>query len=338
MAREGREFELKYKWLYDLDQDKYTVTSPAKVFDRASQGEREVDVLVEYKDSEGVHRRIGVECRDRKSVVDVTGVEQLLQKKNDLGLDYLLIATTNKFTQGAINKAKYYGVIIEKAEMLNKESIEQCAKKFFADFFFFKIELNKFNVFTKYGEILRLKDYLKRKAVIEQSAILNHVNGEFYFSIDFNECLKKFKVEDFFENHSNSIEMSGRYEWINTQSPECFPDVFAIEWGVRAVPYKISLPIEESLSVFDGSNHKNKNYRARFGGENEYFETGYLDGKVYSELKIIPRKYFRFAGAHLELNTIFPEDLEVPKPDFDYIMENLVGEFDMTNLFEKESK
>lgn len=335
MARKGREFELKYKWLYELDKEKYTVTSPAKVYDKASKNKREVDVLVEYMDDEGFTRKISIECRDRKSIVDVTGIEQLLKKKDDMGLDYLIVATTKNFSQGAINKANYYGVIIEQAEMLNKDSIENITKKFYADFFFFRIELTVFTLFTQNMQILSLKDYLKGKNILEQSEILKHINGTFYFSIDFNEIFQngKIKEEDFFANEDNSIEMSGRYDiWGADFIPSSMKDVCAFEWKIRAIPYKVSLPIEDSLSVFDGESRKNKNYCARFGDDNEYFETGYLDGKSFSNLKLKPRKYFRFAGARLHLNTVFPDGIDMPKPDFDFISKNLIGEFDMSDL------
>ena len=45
MARKGRDFELAYEWLYDLDK-KYKVTCPAYVFDKAAKENREIDVLV----------------------------------------------------------------------------------------------------------------------------------------------------------------------------------------------------------------------------------------------------------------------------------------------------
>ena len=40
MARKGRKFELAYKWLYDLDKDKYKVTSPAYLYDPFADEER----------------------------------------------------------------------------------------------------------------------------------------------------------------------------------------------------------------------------------------------------------------------------------------------------------
>lgn len=68
MARKGRGFELAYEWLYELDE-KYTVTCPAYVFDKAANENREVDVLVEYLDSKGFNRKIAIECRNRSHIV-----------------------------------------------------------------------------------------------------------------------------------------------------------------------------------------------------------------------------------------------------------------------------
>ena len=86
MTSKGREFEKMYEWLYQLS-DKYKVTSPAMLIDKASGGEREVDVLLEFTDSQGLPRKISIECRDRSSVADVTWIEQVIQKKTDLNLD-----------------------------------------------------------------------------------------------------------------------------------------------------------------------------------------------------------------------------------------------------------
>lgn len=50
MARKGRKFELEYEWLYKLNDKKYTVTSPAMLYDKTTNSKREVDVLIEYND------------------------------------------------------------------------------------------------------------------------------------------------------------------------------------------------------------------------------------------------------------------------------------------------
>ena len=54
MARKGRDFELAYEWLYDLN-DKYNVTSPAFLYDKAADEKREVmKKLVESYDVDEV--------------------------------------------------------------------------------------------------------------------------------------------------------------------------------------------------------------------------------------------------------------------------------------------
>lgn len=334
MTRKGRNFELSYKWLYDLDKDKYVVTSPAYLYDRASKGKREIDVLVEYSDNEGIRRKIGIECRDRKSVVDVTGIEQLKQKKEDLGLDYLVITTTKRFTDGAINKAKYYGVIIEQAEMINSSNFDLYAKEYYVDFFFYKFELIKLDILTKDKEQYKFKEYLMKLNMIEQNIFLKYINLEFFLSFQPNELLKndEFNMEIFFENINNIMELEGRDIIEQEVVPDCMKNVFAIAWKVQVIPYKISLPICESISVFEGETHKNKNYRVRYGDDLEYLEIGYLDGKSFTYLSIQPRKYLRFAGAHIELNTIFPKGIEMATPDVNYIVENFTGEFDISKI------
>ena len=81
MARKGKNFELSYKWLYDLDKDKYKITSPAFLYDPFSERKREIDVLVEFYDKDNIRRKMAIECRDRKNIQDVTWIEQLQQKK-----------------------------------------------------------------------------------------------------------------------------------------------------------------------------------------------------------------------------------------------------------------
>ena len=334
MARKGRKFELSYQWLYSLDKNKYTVTSPAFLYDRASQGDREVDVLVEYLDNEGIKRKIGIECRDRKSVVDVTGIEQLKQKKEDMGLDFLVVTTTKRFTEGAINKAKYYGVIIEEAEMLNGNIIDSYAKEFYVDFFFYKFELRKFDLLTIDNKRYKFKEYLQTLNFAEQNTFINHVNKEFYWSIEPNEFLNdgKFSMETFFENQDNSMELKCNQVIDQERAPECMKQIAAISWEIKAIPYKLSLPMYDSLSVFEAKTRKNKNYCVKYGGNEEYLELGYLDGKSFAKLNLQPRKYYRFAGAHIELNTVFPEDVEMAVPNLDYILSDFAGGFDMSNL------
>ena len=74
-----------------MNDEKYKVTSPAMLYDKTTKSKREVDILIEYDDDKNLHRRIGIECRDRKKIEDSMWIEQLTTKKEDLELDCIII-------------------------------------------------------------------------------------------------------------------------------------------------------------------------------------------------------------------------------------------------------
>lgn len=88
MARKGRAFELAYEWLYELDE-KYIVTCPAYVFDKVANENREVDVLVEYLDSNGFNRKIAIGCKDISHAENVMWIEQLIKSCNNITPTYV---------------------------------------------------------------------------------------------------------------------------------------------------------------------------------------------------------------------------------------------------------
>ena len=104
MSRKGRKFELEYKWLYELKKEKFIVESPGFIQDKITGRKREIDVLLRYKDVNDVERRIGIECRDRNHVEDVTWIEQLKTKKEDCELDCIIATTTKTLNENAIKK------------------------------------------------------------------------------------------------------------------------------------------------------------------------------------------------------------------------------------------
>lgn len=333
MPREGREFEQAYEWLYSLD-NRFKVTSPAFLYDRAAGIEREIDVLVEYTDDQGLPRKISIECRDRKATQNVMWIEQLQQKREDIGLDYIIATTTAKFSDAAIRKAKYHGIILEQAEMLGKATVDNL-QKFFFDAFFLNFELLEMNLYTTNHGKMSLAQYMNGLNVMERSAVLQHINTEFYLSLDPYRIIEDHHIsrDDFYAKEDNSIEMSGKYILPADNKPRFFKNVMIIEWQVRALPMKISLPLCDSISVFDGETRSNKDYRAIYGNEEEFFRIGYLDGRLFTELNLRKRKFKRFVSANLALNTIIPDGVDIRfDKDFDYIAHNLLGEFDLSAL------
>ncbi len=226
MARKGRKFELAYKWLYDLDR-KYKVTSPAFLYDKAAEEKREVDVLVEYMDSKGYNRKIAIECRDRKHKENVMWIEQLIQKREDLELDYIVATTTQAFTEGAIKKAKCHGVIIEQAEIINSKTINDNVSDFFLDVFFFKLELLELNFYLKSQKKVSFQEYFKSLNFANQNQLLNDINKDLYFSIDPNTVVDEcgFETKDFFSSEDNCMEIKGDNLFSDMPKPQFMNDV-----------------------------------------------------------------------------------------------------------------
>lgn len=92
------------------------------------------------------------------------------------------------------------------------------------------------------------------------------------------------------------------------------------------------MPLNKSLSIFEVEEKKNKKYCAIFGNDNDYVEIGYIEDKNYSNIKLAKRKYLRYAGANMHINTIFPDIKGDIKINWDEIAKNLLGEFDFSKI------
>jgi hypothetical protein len=82
------------------------------VLDPAAGKERDVDVTVTFSDDNGeVWAFEAFEVKDEKSPLDVTVVEQLYAKLNDMpSVTHRAIVSSSGFTDGARSKAEYHGV------------------------------------------------------------------------------------------------------------------------------------------------------------------------------------------------------------------------------------
>lgn len=334
MARKGRGFELAYKHLYDLlDKDIYTVTSPAFPIDKTTGKGREVDVLIEFTDVNGNPRRISIECRDRSKVQDITWIEQLVQKKEDLDLDYTIATTTTSFSDGAIAKANYHGILIEEAEMPSVETINKLQSSTFVDFFFFKFELLECSFFIEPNGFVPLRSYLKQLNIIDQSALIKELNTELLLSFDPHELIKQHPdALDFFSAEDNCLVLEGT-TLLTDKKPECLKQAHSIKYKVKVVPRKVSLPISDSFAVFSTEDHSNKKYRADFKSDIDYFAIGYLDGKLIVDFGIKKRRFWRLASGTMHLNTIIPDGVEFETDKYiEKIMKEHLGEFDLSQV------
>ncbi len=268
---------------------------------------------------------------------DSTWIEQLKTKREDLGLDFIIATTTRRFTKGAINKAKYHGIIIEEAELFDKNLIDTISDEFFFDLLFIRYEVEYINFLTKDGRILSLKEIISNLDLISQMEFINVLNLDFYALIEPNSIIENspFSKDDFFNNSKDSC-ISGKYDlYFKDNSPNIIKKLnlagmYAI---IKLIPLKFSLPLNKSLSIFNVAPRNNKKYSAYFGNEEEYLKIGYLDNKrVVNELKLKERPYCRFVGANLHINTIFPCDISNYEINMDEIMQKGIGKFDFSKV------
>ncbi len=338
MTRKGRDFELAYKWLYELDQEKYNVKSPAFLYDPIADEKREIDVLVTFYDKDNIRRSIAIECRDRKNKQDVTWIEQLVRKKEDLSLDYLIATTTTNFSQGAINKAKYHGVILERADLFNIQSFNNLTSNdFFFDVFYFKISHESLILWTADNNYIIFKDFFNSLNTFEKNDLIAELNKDYFYSVEPRNVLNHFGIADdiFFQNDKdNSISINNTI--VNCDN-NMFPllvskGIVSFDNKIKIIPYRLSLSLDQSISVFNVENKSNKNYVARYGNDNDNVEIGYINDKIYSKINLSKRKYLRLAGGVMHLNTIFPRTINNYKPDWNNLFDKLIGEFDFSRI------
>ncbi len=335
MARKGRDFELAYKQLYTLS-DKYVVTSPKYMLDYVTGEKREVDVLIEYIDRFGNNRKISVECRDRKGTQDVTWIEQLITKREDLRIDQTIAITTSKLSAAAILKAKKYGIIVEQAELFRSDIIERLSEQFFFDLYFFKFELLKFDIAFESKGIVSYKDYYQSLNVFERMDLIQEIQKNLYPAIEPRSLLEKtgFNSDAFFSSEDNRIEVESSILCSNIDSLHpVFKDAKLFNFFVRITPFKVTLPLQNSISVFDAEDHSNKKYRATFTNGDDFVDVGYIEGDLITNYNVRSRKFSRIAGLNTHINTVFPDEIYIGDIfSADYFAEYHIGEFDMSQL------
>lgn len=109
--RAGRDLEELSARIKTLLHPNARVQSPANILDVDTGQQREIDVLVSIP-GKPQPITIAVECRDRASRQDVTWIEQLIAKKESIGVDLLIAVSSSPFTEPAILKAAKRGVLI----------------------------------------------------------------------------------------------------------------------------------------------------------------------------------------------------------------------------------
>ena len=113
MPKRSNKFQ---RFVHDLEAllapDGATVEESGMVLDRSTQEQVEVDVVIKIPASPRT-LVVGVECRDRKRAADISWIDQLASRKQNLELDRLVAVSRSGFTQNARKKAEQLGIDIE---------------------------------------------------------------------------------------------------------------------------------------------------------------------------------------------------------------------------------
>lgn len=103
--------------------DGATVTESVELLDRVTGEPREVDICIEGTVG-GAPTIVCIECRAATRKADVTWVEAMTGKHNDLPTNVLILYSRSGFTQAAVDKAKFYNKPIVALRTLNDATAE----------------------------------------------------------------------------------------------------------------------------------------------------------------------------------------------------------------------
>ena len=112
MKNDGKSFEETTKQLYDIltsDDRRTTVRKNVKL--NGVDGERQIDVLVETTVA-GLHLRTIIECRDYNKRLDITHLDGLHSKMQDVNANKAVLVSRKGFSKKAVNKAQRLGITL----------------------------------------------------------------------------------------------------------------------------------------------------------------------------------------------------------------------------------
>src|SRR2546426_2688052 len=104
------------------------VESPDHIPDRITGELREVDASVQYQVG-SVPILITIECRDRTRVADVTWIEQIATKGENIGASAIVAVSSKGFSKAALEKARFLGIETRLLREVSNQAIQDWAQK-----------------------------------------------------------------------------------------------------------------------------------------------------------------------------------------------------------------
>ncbi len=204
MTQKSIAFEKKVKEIYELLLQKTaTVTWNDSIPDPDNPKQsRQIDITIKYDDT-CTH----VECRDHKSPQNTKWIEELIGRKISLEATAMIAVSSSGFTEGALKKAKKYGIYTYDLRNLTKEEINSW--------------LDKTTLKVTYYVFSDLKIIFALNSLegIDSTILKNNIFYKpEYLNVIFNEIKYYFNSS----NNSNPFELKSLYpQPFFIQSTEC---------------------------------------------------------------------------------------------------------------------
>jgi len=115
------EFERRIHWLHELiERNRSVVSWNDRIVDPDNPDRsRQIDVLIKT-----ARTRVIVECRFRSRPQDVTWIEELIGRRASLEVDGVIAVSSSGFTEGAVAKARKFGIALREFSVLTKEEVQ----------------------------------------------------------------------------------------------------------------------------------------------------------------------------------------------------------------------
>ena len=115
-----KEFEKRIHWLHELiERNKSVASWNDRIVDPDNPDRsRQIDVLIKTARS-----RVIVECRFRSRPQDVTWIEELIGRRASLEVDGVIAVSSSGFTEGAIAKARKFGIVLRDFSSISMEEV-----------------------------------------------------------------------------------------------------------------------------------------------------------------------------------------------------------------------
>ncbi|HYD50712.1 MAG TPA: hypothetical protein VEB21_20310 [Terriglobales bacterium] len=128
MARAGRELEKLVSILEShLGPRGVDIRSPDWLPDKVTGQRREVDVSLRYQVG-STPLLITIECRDRAAVEDKTWIEQLVQKRNDVGANATIAVSSAGFSAPAVLAAAHHQIEVRTLSEVSEDAVRDWAE------------------------------------------------------------------------------------------------------------------------------------------------------------------------------------------------------------------